>query len=266
MSLIITWQTLACKPKAEVLAKTLNLPLAEFPQSLDYSSIDCTLHPIVLNVAEDRVALIIREGKITHTLFTEFLKGPFGYRFRKGEGKRQAIAKAVGLKAGVKELTVLDTTAGLGRDAFILASLGCKVLLVERSPIIGALLLDGLSRASQDKKGARVVESMEVVIQDAKKVLEAITLDDYPDVVYLDPMFPHEDKNALNKIDMRLIRQVVGDDEDADVLLPLALSKARKRVVVKRTQHAPVLAGCMPSFVVKGKSNRYDIYLTGGHS
>lgn len=218
--------------------------------------------PYELKVIKDRLELIIADGKVTHTIFAEFLTGPLGYRCRKGGGKNQAIARAVGLKSCKGQMTVLDATAGLGRDAFILASLGCKVQLVERSPIIAKLLLDGLTRAKQDQKAAQVVERMDVVIEDAKKVLEALTLDNCPDVVYLDPMFPHQDKSALAKIEMRLIRQVVGDDFDADALLSIALKRTQKRVVVKRARHAPALAGSAPSFVIEGKSNRYDIYLT----
>lgn len=263
MSVIVTWQTPACKLKAEQLAQTLNLSLAK---SAGYNFSENTSNtPTLLQVTEDRIELISVQDKTAHAIFAEFLAGSLGYRWLKGGGRNQAIARAVGLKAGVQQITVLDATAGLGRDAFILASLGCTVQLVERSPIIATLLIDGLSRASQDPKGARVTQSMTVVSDDAKKILAAITPEDSPDVVYLDPMFPHCAKSALTKIEMRLIRNIVGDDKDADMLLPLALKKARKRVVVKRQRHAPILEGCAPSFVVKGKSNRYDIYLTGGH-
>jgi len=261
LSLVVTWQTPACQLKAEQLAQTLNLSLAK---SAGYNFLENT--STLLHVTEDRIELVSKHDKTTHVIFAEFLTGPFGYRWLKGGGRNQAIARAVGLKAGAKQITVLDATAGLGRDAFILASLGCRVQLVERSPIIATLLIDGLLRASQDAKGAAVTQFMTVVSNDAKKILEAITSENSPDVVYLDPMFPHRDKSALTKIEMRLIRNIVGDDKDADMLLPLALKKARKRVVVKRQRHAPVLQGSAPSFIVKGKSNRYDIYLTGGHS
>lgn len=219
----------------------------------------------MLCVRENRLELVFEQDKTTHAIFAEFLSGPVRYRWLKGGGRNQAIAKAVGLKSGGAQVTVLDATAGLGRDAFILASLGCRVQLVERSPLIAALLIDGLLRARHDEKGAEVVRSMAVVVSDAKKILEAITPENSPDVVYLDPMFPHQGKSALTKIEMRLIRSIVGDDNDAELLLPLALTKARKRVVVKRQRHAPNLSGGSPSFVVKGKSNRYDVYLTGGH-
>jgi 16S rRNA (guanine1516-N2)-methyltransferase len=222
--------------------------------------------PYEINIVNGRVTLIVREGKTTRTLFSEFLTGPLGYRCRKGGGKNQGIARAVGVKAGTKHITVLDATAGLGRDGYILASLGCRVHMVERSPIIAKLLLDGLARARQDQQGALIVQRMTVVVEDAKNFLKALPPENHPDVVYLDPMFPHQDKSALVKIEMRLMRNIVGDDLDADVLLSLALAKARKRVVVKRQRHAPALLGSPPSFVVEGKSNRYDVYLTRGKS
>lgn len=219
--------------------------------------------PYELKKTDDRLELIITDGKTSHKIFAEFLTGPLGYRRRKGGGKSQAIAKAIGFKSRKEPLVVLDATAGLGRDGFILASLGCTVQLVERSPIMAKLLLDGLARASMDEKSRLIVQRIDVVVEDAKKILEALTRQNRPDVVYLDPMFPHDDKSALTKIEMRLIRNIVGDDLDADALLSLALLKARKRVVVKRSRHAPALLGSSPSFVVKGKSNRYDVYLTG---
>ncbi|BBI63969.1 hypothetical protein HSBAA_52750 [Vreelandella sulfidaeris] len=46
--------------------------------------------------------------------------------------------------------SIVDATAGLGRDAFVLASLGAQVLLIERVAAIAALLEDGLKRASRD--------------------------------------------------------------------------------------------------------------------
>ena len=43
------------------------------------------------------------------------------------------MARAVKAGGGVR---VLDCTAGLARDAFVLASLGCEVTLVERSRVV----------------------------------------------------------------------------------------------------------------------------------
>ena len=83
-----------------------------------------------------------------------------------------------------------------------------------------------------------------------------------PDVVYLDPMFPHRKKSAAVKKEMRLFQQLLGPDEDADALLQPALALALKRVVVKRPAGAPYLADKKPQIEMQGKANRFDIYLT----
>ena len=81
-----------------------------------------------------------------------------------------------------------------------------------------------------------------------------------PQVIYLDPMFPHRDKSALVKKEMRLFRPLTGDDDDAPALLEAALALASHRVVVKRARKAPVILGPAPGYVLEGKSSRFDIY------
>jgi 16S rRNA (guanine1516-N2)-methyltransferase len=217
-----------------------------------------------LQMLNDRLEWVSEEDKGSYRLFTEFLKGPLGYRRLHGGGLKQAIAKAVGLKGGHAPLSVLDVTAGLGQDAFILASLGCRMHLLERSPIIAALLLDGLRRAAKDPGLCWMIESMQVTICDARSFLRGLPKTNIPEVIYIDPMFPERPKKALSKIEMRILKEVVGRDEDADFLLQEALLKAKKRVVVKRPIRAIPLLNKAPNFVVSGKSNRYDVYLTGG--
>jgi len=220
-----------------------------------------------LEVTQRGLELVLLPARKSR-LFCDFVSGPLGYRRIKGGGRNQAIARAVGLKTYKLPLTILDATAGLGRDAFVLASLGCKMCLVERSPILAALLQDGLERALQSPEVAPIIRSMQFILQDAHFILAGLTSETAPDVVYLDPMFPTKEKkskSALTKMEMRIIRDMVGEDFDAALLLPLALAKARKRVVVKRPKVAPPLVPePAPSFVVPGKSNRYDVYLTGG--
>ncbi len=220
-------------------------------------------------------------------LFVDFLKGAMGYRRIHGGGYRQAIARAVGIKSRKQSITVLDATAGLGRDAFILAGLGCHLHLVERSTIIAALLKDGLERALHDSELYTIVkERIKVSIGDAQSILAAIrshmdmylheeqhheeeenhlleknTLNEQPDVVYLDPMFPEENKRALTTIDLRIIRDIVGPDLDAESLFQMALKVAKKRVVVKRSIQAPTISKLKPNFSLIGKKNRYDIYI-----
>jgi 16S rRNA (guanine1516-N2)-methyltransferase len=60
---------------------------------------------------------------------------------------------------------------------------------------------------------------------------------------------------------MRLIRLLVGDDQDSDALLTAGLTVAGKRVVVKRPRLAPPLAGPAANFSLGGKNSRFDVYL-----
>tara|TARA_R110001583_G_scaffold6618_7_gene33633 strand:+ start:12278 stop:13042 length:765 start_codon:yes stop_codon:yes gene_type:complete len=190
-------------------------------------------------------------------VFVDFVSGATAHRRKFGGGKGQAIAKAVGLKAGVK-LNVIDATAGLGRDAFVLASLGCYVTLVERSPVAAALLDDGLQRAYINLEiGEWMQQRMQLHFGSSIEYLK----DNQTDVVYLDPMFPHKKKSALVKKEMRVFQGVVGADLDADSLLDVALEAARYRVVVKRPDYAPFLDNKKPSMSIKTKKNRFDVYV-----
>jgi 16S rRNA (guanine1516-N2)-methyltransferase len=186
------------------------------------------------------------------------------YRRKKGGGKGQMIAKAVGVRSGVHP-RILDATAGLGGDGFVLASLGCSVTLLERVPAVRALLKDALVQArayglSRDAELVDVLDRMTLIEADSLDYLQGLPEEDRPDVVYLDPMFPVRSKSALVKKEMRVFHSLVGIDPDADCLLPAALACAKYRVVVKRPRIAPALKGSVANHVLEGKSNRYDIY------
>lgn len=193
-------------------------------------------------------------------VWVDFVGGAVAHRRLHGGGAGQLIAKAVGMRQGVRP-RVADVTAGLGRDSFVLASLGCEVQMIERVPVIQLLLADGLARAQQDFEVAGIVEHMQLIEADSIAwLVEQAGRDDRPQVVYVDPMFPHSDKSALVKKEMRLFRDLVGDDADAGLLLEAALGAAANRVVVKRPRKAPVIPGPAPSVQLAGKSSRYDIY------
>ena len=192
-------------------------------------------------------------------VFVEFVEGAVAHRRKFGGGRGQSIAKAVGLKAGANP-TVVDATAGLGRDAFVLASLGCQVTMLERHPVVAALLADGLQRAQQDSEiGGWMRERMSLRSGSALENLQQLGFT--PDVVYLDPMFPHRQKSALVKKEMRVFQSLVGADLDADALLPAALAVAGKRVVVKRPDYAGYLNVMKPGMSIETKSNRFDVYV-----
>lgn len=189
----------------------------------------------------------------------EFASGKAGYRLEHGGGTGQLVAKAVGLKKTRVPLHIVDATAGLGQDAFVLAGLGCRVTLLERSAVVHALLADGLARGRLNPAVAQVIERMTLIHADSTGWLNAAA-EEIADVIYLDPMFPHRDKSALVKKEMRVFRDLVGADDDASALLEAARARARYRVVVKRPRKAPAIAGVEPSARVEGKTSRYDIY------
>ncbi|HLO62302.1 MAG TPA: class I SAM-dependent methyltransferase, partial [Azonexus sp.] len=137
--------------------------------------------------------------------------------------------------------------------------LGCDVTLIERQALVAALLADGLRRAQDDAEVAAIVERMHLRSGNAIEQMQSWS-GEAPQVVYLDPMFPHRDKSSLVKKEMRVFRPLVGDDDDAPQLLQAALALATHRIVVKRPRKAPCIAGATPSYALEGKSSRFDIY------
>ncbi len=187
----------------------------------------------------------------------DFVEGAVAHRRKFGGGRGQDIAKAVGLKHGFTP-HVLDATAGLGRDAFVLASLGCQLTLIERMPVVAALLDDGIERAKLNSEVGDIAQNMQLIHASS---IESMHLANAPDVVYLDPMYPHREKSAAIKKEMRIFQFLVGEDLDADALLEPALALAKYRVVVKRPSYAPPLADKKPSMSIKMKKNRFDVYV-----
>lgn len=231
----------------------------------------------IIHDSSSQFALVLTESKLElrkldepklGAIFVDFLGGAVAHRRKFGGGKGQAIAKATGLNKKGSIPSVLDATAGLGRDAFVLASMGCRVEMIERHPIVAAILDDGLTRAQQDAEiGAWVSERLSLIHRSSHDALVSLINDSTykrPDVVYLDPMFPHPEnkkKQALVKKEMRVFQSIVGADNDADQLLAPALALANKRVVVKRPDYAPWLDDHAPSMSIETKKNRFDVYV-----
>lgn len=237
--------------RASILAQKLQLPVANITQP-DYQ--------FLLVITDKRLELRRTGTKTLGPIYVDFTTGAIDYRRKFGGGRKQPLARAVGLKGNLNP-TLFDATAGLGRDGFVLACLGCRVHLFERSPVIGALLEDGLRRAMADSKiGDLVRERISLSIGDSTELLKTLG-EEKPDVIYLDPMYPHRLKSALVKKEMRILRAIVGDDRDAPLLLDSALKFAQKRVVVKRPILAPAIEGPKPGLIIKNKNSRYDVYL-----
>ncbi|MDG1467043.1 MAG: class I SAM-dependent methyltransferase [Alphaproteobacteria bacterium] len=188
-----------------------------------------------------------------------FIEGPILHRLKYGKGRGQNLAKAVGFKFN-KNRTIIDATAGLGYDAFILASLGANVTLIERSEKIYDLLKAAISEAKlYGGEISKIVNRMNLLFGDSKNILPSIS----PEVILIDTMYKERKKSALVKSDMRLVREIVGSDSDHVDLINVALKNASKRVVIKQPRYAETLdniRGC--SHQILGKTIRYDVYVT----
>ena len=239
---------------AQRLAASLALPLVETMEQCHHC----------LEYADQGLQLRSCEPPAPGPVRVDFIAGALDWRRRHSHGRKQPLPRAVGIKPGVTP-RVVDATAGLGRDGFLLAALGCEVTLLERVPAIAALLEDGLQRASADPEvGAWLTSRLQLISADAIAWLGALDDGQRPDTVYLDPMYPQRGKSALVKKEMRLFRQIAGDDPDSGELLAAARNAALRRVVVKRPLHGELLAGVAPSFALRSVNTRFDIYLGEG--
>ncbi len=160
---------------------------------------------------------------------------------------------------------VVDATAGLGGDAFHLAAKGAEVTMIERSPLLLALLEDALERAAAGELGsvaAAAAERLRLIRGDARAVLQERQRLAASEVVYLDPMFPATTKRSLPSKELALLRSLLPPSQPAEEaeLLSVARAVATRRVVVKRPAGAPALAGERPSGALLGSTTRYDIY------
>lgn len=276
----VAYESISFKPQAQVLAEKLCLPIQVdtdiYANSFDY----------LLEFTQQGLALRPSADKGYGSIICDFAGSEHSHRRRYGGGNGQAIAKAVGV-SGKFAPQVLDLTAGLGGDGFVLASLGCNVCMLERNPIVHSLLADGLSRGIEaarqeleqgDDELSSVINRLSLLegnaanylsdlvsritqVEPQAQVQEELDTEVWrPDVVYVDPMFPLRKKSAKVKKQMQAFHAIVGTDPDADQLLANALTVAKYRVVVKRPTGAGFLAETKPNYSLEGKSTRYDIY------
>lgn len=241
--------------RCRLLADQLLLPLiadvAELPA-------DCTAW---LGFSDSRLRLFPADARQSGPIGVDFDDGA---AWRRAQGGAELIVKAVRGRSK-QPLHVLDATAGLGRDSFVLASRGFQVTAVERNPIVAALLADGLARAAATS-AAEIAARIDLRQGDAIDYLAVLPPSQQPDVVYLDPMFPAAQKSALVKKEMRLFQQLLHGPVDLALdaqLLQMARNTARLRVVVKRPARAQPLADAAADYALPGKAIRFDVYIAG---
>ena len=229
--------------KARAIAEQLHLPFVKTATDL----------PWVMILSPDHLAMRFPGAKKPFAV--NFLEGAYVHRLQQASRNKEPLARAVGLKSDT-ECQVLDGTAGWGSDAVLLAKLGARVTAIERSPIVAALLADGLRRLNF----APAFSELAIHIEIADTVEYLKTTSTIPDVIYLDPMFPETPNTAQVKKPMQLLQAFVGETLNAEKLVSAALSSGCKRVVVKRPTWAEFLLQ-KPSFAVPAGMIRFDVYV-----
>ncbi|WKD48281.1 class I SAM-dependent methyltransferase [Microbulbifer spongiae] len=249
-------------PAAEQLSSQLDFPCLGVTDPREIGDFSQVLR------CGERLELCATGRQAPGPVAVDFVGGALAHRRRFGGGRAQPVARAIGLRPGFYP-RVLDATAGLGRDAFVLATLGCEVWMLERNPVVRLLLQDGLRRLHQ--AAAADTELVPAagrlcLVDDTISAVDWLTQQDEDSwqVVYLDPMFPLGGKSAKVKKEMAAFHYLVGVDKDADQLLEPAFKACYYRTVVKRPRLAPCLAGKNPSLLLQGKSGRFDIYTKHG--
>lgn len=202
---------------------------------------------------EDGLALV-GDGQVYRGDFVRLLP-----RIRPNNLNGEMLVKATKIKGTEGPLTVIDATAGLGEDSFLLAAAGFSVKLFERDPVIAALLRDALERAAGVPELEEIVARMELHEEDSIQAMQEMDL--APDVVLLDPMFPAREKSALIKKKFQLLQQLEQPCSDEETLLQAAIKCNPRKIVIKRPLKGPFLAERKPDYSLKGKAIRYDCIL-----
>jgi len=188
---------------------------------------------------------------------------------------KSLLAKSIGAKKLPPNAWIVDATAGLGQDAFMMAAMGFRVTLIERSPPIAALLNNALSQVPPNSWAYPIVQRMTLVHGETKTWIQTrsgnnlynaglsshdSTAGSNPAIIYIDPMFPANTKKSLSQKSIQILKGIIGDAPQDEGLLPAAQTAATHRIVVKRHRHSPYLDGVKPALSFAGKSHRFDVY------
>lgn len=177
-------------------------------------------------------------------------------RIKAANLKNELVVRAAKIKGSSAGLTVIDATAGLGEDAFLLAAAGFFVKLYEYDSVIARLLEDALKRAALIPELKEIVGRMQLIEEDS--ILALRSLKESPDVVLLDPMFPERQKSALIKKKFQLLQQLERPCADEEGLLQAAFAAKPRKIIIKRPIKGPYLADYKPDYSLNSKVIRFD--------
>lgn len=229
------------RDRAEDVARRLGVPCFREEPDADY---------VLLKYEKEGVCL--SDGELSVTGDFEKLTP----RLKKENLASEMVVRAVKIKDLDRPVEVIDATAGMGEDSFLLAGAGCHVRLIEHDPIVFELLDSAIARAKENPGLCEIACRMTPIFGDSVELLPKL---DKPDVVLLDPMFPERQKSGLVKKKFQLIHKLEKPCDTEKELMASAISSSPMKIVVKRPQKGEPLAGVKPSYTLPGKAIRYDV-------
>lgn len=164
------------------------------------------------------------------------------------------LIRACGLTNGQASVEILDATAGLCRDAFLLASAGAHVTAIEASSALFALADDGLRRAAPMLPW--LAQRLQIHCDNALSCQDC----QHP-IIYLDPMF-EDSRRSTPKKQTQWLQALSVHDESLEAFFIAVRQQPSKRIIVKRARKAPYYCGAKPSHSIETKQIRFDVLLT----
>ena len=148
----------------------------------------------------------------------------------------------------IKNSTILDCTAGLGRDGVLLSKLGHDVTMIEKNPILIIMLNNYLSREKDIRARLLYGDSLSY-IRIAKKKF---------DYIYIDFMFEKKNNAKPSKYDLFLRSINYNENNKLDFIKEM-INYCNKRIIVKE----PIKSQSKINnydFEIKTKLIRYKIF------
>ena len=224
--------------RAKKLSEKYNVPLINSESAETYVSID------------DQS--ILHSGN--YKLENSFREGKFRARISQYQGE-SLLKKAIGWQS-TSQKHILDTTGGLGHDAFILALLGQKITVLEKNTGLCILIEEALNNLPNLSYFNDAKNNISVINNDSRAFLSSA---ENFDVIYIDPMF-NSDKKLKRSKQMEFLANYLAEYDDPSIDF---YQTKFKRMVIKKEFRSSSGIKDDPAISFKGASIKYDVYLKG---
>ena len=199
-----------------------------------------------IKLNSDGIELINANYKEAVSISVNFLNEAINNKIKlRISGKKDVFSKLF----PIKNSTLLDCTAGYGRDSYILRLMGFNVTMIENSPVMSLLLNYALKKLKLLNFKMYHGNSYDYLNHSEKNY----------DYIYIDFMFDKLKKNSLSSKNDETLKLVSFQENNKNNLIRLAIKKSNSRVVVKEPKHS--LSDILkPEYTIKTKLLNFNIY------